>query len=49
MLAAIARRLAIVNYPTKILLDKNRKVILVDTDNSNEGFYLEIRKFLSKQ
>lgn len=44
-----ARKFAIVNYPTKILLDKNRKVILVDTDNSYEDFYLQIKKLVAQQ
>ena len=43
----IAKSFAIVNYPTKVLLDKNRKVILVDTNNSYDSFYQEIEKLLN--
>jgi peroxiredoxin len=47
--AGIARKLAIVNYPTKILLDKNRKIVLVDSDNSYEDFYLKVQKLVSEK
>jgi len=47
--SAAARNLAIVNYPTKILLDKNRKIVLVDTDNSYEDFYLKVQKLVSEK
>ena len=47
--SATSKKLAIVNYPTKILLDKNRKIILVDTDNSYADFYLQIKKLVSQQ
>ncbi|MBN8876467.1 MAG: TlpA family protein disulfide reductase [Sphingobacteriales bacterium] len=47
--ARIARKLAIVNYPTKILLDKNRKIVLVDSDNSYEDFYLKVQKLVSEK
>lgn len=43
----IAKTFAIVNYPTKVLIDKERKIILVDTDNSYESFYREIEKLVN--
>jgi len=42
-----AQKFGIVNYPTKILLDKDKRVILVDTDNSYENFYHEIEKLIN--
>jgi peroxiredoxin len=44
--ASIASKLAIVNYPTKVLVDKNGKILLVDTDNSYKSFYKEIEKLV---
>ena len=45
--ALIAKHFAVVNYPTKILIDKAKKIILVDTDNSYESFYHEIEKLVN--
>ncbi len=43
----IAKKLAIVNYPTKVLLNKNKEIVLVDTVNSYENFYKEIEKLVN--
>lgn len=43
----VAKKFAIVNYPTKILIDKDKKIIIVDTDNSYESFYQEIEKLVN--
>lgn len=45
----VAKKFAIVNYPTKVLIDKNKKIILVDTDNSYESFYQEIEKLVNSK
>jgi peroxiredoxin len=44
---AMVKSLAIVNYPTKILLDSERKIVLVDTNNSYGDFYREIERLIS--
>jgi len=43
----IAKKFAIVNYPAKILSDKNRNIVLVDTENSYESFYKEVGKLVN--
>lgn len=45
--ATLVNKLAIVNYPTKILLGKDKRIILVDTDNSYKSFYQEIEKLVN--
>jgi len=45
--STLPKKLAIVNYPTKILIDLNRKILLVDTDNSYSDFYREIEKIIN--
>ena len=45
---SLSKKYVIVNYPTKILLDKNRKILLVDTDNSG-NFYEQVLKIVNGQ
>lgn len=42
----LAQYLAIVNYPTRVLLNKERKIVLLDTDNSQENFYKELERMI---
>jgi len=42
----LVKKLAIVNYPTKVLLNKDKEIILVDTDNSYETFYKQIENLV---
>jgi len=47
--ASLAAKLAVVNYPTKILIDRNKKIVMVDTDNSHENFYIEVEKLIKNE
>jgi peroxiredoxin len=47
--AVLASSFAIVNYPTKVLLDKDKKVVMVDTDNSYSSFYQEVEKLVKER
>ncbi|HNK29595.1 MAG TPA: hypothetical protein PKG65_11755, partial [Ferruginibacter sp.] len=40
--------LAIGNYPTRVLLGKDRKIMLLDTDNSQDDFFKRIEKQVAK-
>jgi peroxiredoxin len=46
---AVTKKFAIVNYPTKILVNKDRVIVLVDTHNSYENFYQEVEKLIHNQ
>lgn len=40
--------LPIRGYPTRILLNKDRKIVLLDTDNSQDDFFEKVKKLASK-
>lgn len=44
----LVKFLAIRNYPTRVLLDKDRKIILLDTDNSQDDFFKKVEKLVNK-
>lgn len=44
----LVKFLAIGNYPTRVLLDKDRKIILLDTDNSQDDFFKKVEKLVNK-
>ena len=45
--SSIVSHLAIANYPTRVLVDRSGKILMVDTDNSFESFYHEIEKLVN--
>jgi len=40
--------LAIGNYPTRVLLDTDRKILMFDTDNSQDDFFKRVEKMVKK-
>ncbi len=44
----LVKLLAIGNYPTRVLLDKDYKIILLDTDNSQDDFFKKVEKLVNK-
>ena len=44
----LVKLLAIGNYPTRVLLDKDYKIVLLDTDNSQDEFFKKVEKLVNK-
>jgi peroxiredoxin len=41
-------QLAIVNFPTRVLLDRNHKIIFLDTNNSDEEFFSKVKDLVNR-
>jgi len=44
----LVKSLAVGNYPTRVLLDKDRKIIMLDTDNSQDDFFRRVEKLATQ-
>lgn len=40
----VAGSLAVGNFPTRVLLDKDRKIVMLDTNNSQDDFFKKVRR-----